>query len=481
MKYFYLFILSLLCFMHGYPQITFEKTFGTIDDDEGAAIEVCDNGTYILTGTVDNIYTGEPEVYIARINIYGDTIWTSTFSRPYKYDVACDVIETSDQGFVITGYTYAGDTSMPFLLKYDKDGRYVWFREYKEEVPDGYGYAVVEKPDSGFMVCGRRDYYNADWYHRPFMLETDKDGQSTWSGIFTFGTYCYYDAYTMCLSPENDYILCGYYEDPTISTIEHAWAFKVESGMNVAWNQIYGPSDYTAFANDIDPTDDGGYLICGSRYHGELPLPGTDYNIYLIKINSSGGEEWSKSIGYEDRAEHGRCVDKTLDGGYIIGSYSDFGSDHDDIWLLKTDMNGDTTWTHRYGGGFSEGISDICTTPDGGFLFCGYTESYGLGGSDIYLVKTNENGLLTGIDEEMDRLTVVEVAPNPGNGVFHLRNCPEDLKYMIYDVNARIIAQNKPVSGSDEIIDIRGVSPGIYIIQLISSSQTRSVRILVNP
>lgn len=461
-------------------QATFEKTFGSYDNDEGAAIAVCSDGTYILAGSVENIYTGDADVFLARINPDGDTLWTREFYNEYKDDYATDVIQSADQGFIITGYTTSDNISTPFLLKYDESGHFVWLKKYGTEIPDGYAIAMVEKPDSGYMISGRRDYYNADWYHRPFMLETNQEGDCIWYDIYTFGDYAKYQVNHMFLTDENEYVLCGYYEQSDISLIGHAWLFKVDSGMNVVWTKTYGPSDSTASSYYVEPAGDGGYIICGTIYPGSIPWPGGDYDIFLVKTDSSGTAVWTRSIGNSDDSEYGRCIKKTEDGGYIIGGQSNFGTGNLDIWMLKTDEMADTLWTRRYGGSNSEGIREICLTPDGGYLLCGTTDSYGMGGTDIYLVKTDENGLMTRIKENEDVLSAVKVFPNPGNGLFLIRNCPENMNYKIFDFCGRLVVSKEQATGPVEKVDISNQSPGIYFLRVTSSLSSRSFEIIRN-
>lgn len=480
MKNLCLFLFIFLFSHQVFSQITFEKTFGTYDDDEGEAIAVCQDGTYILAGNVTNIYTGDNNVFLVRINLYGDTIWTRTYGIDYQDFYTYDMIQTFDQGFIITGYTYVADTSMPFLLKYSEEGQFLWIKKYGSQLPDGYAYAVVQKPDSGFMICGREDFYNSDWYHRPFLLETDQNGVCTWSGIYTVEDYAYYDVYNLCLSSEYEYVMCGYFEQPIVSTIEHAWLFKVDSGMNINWSRVYGPSGYTSGLSDVLLNDDGGYMLCGSTYQGEIPLPGTNYDIYLIKTDSAGIAQWTKSIGYPDKAEYGRCMDITSDGGYIIGGQTASLSGQKDIWLVRAEENGDTIWTRKFGGIYNESVRDICVTPDGGYLLCGATDSYSIGGSDIYLVKTDENGLMTNINDNDELMAGVTVLPNPGNGIFWIRNHPENTFYSIYDIHGKMIIRNKKADELEEKVDISSCSSGMYLLNISSASSSRSFKLIVN-
>ncbi|MBN2378853.1 T9SS type A sorting domain-containing protein [candidate division WOR-3 bacterium] len=85
---------------------------------------------------------------------------------------------------------------------------------------------------------------------------------------------------------------------------------------------------------------------------------------------------------------------ETTDGFYVAAGYTGFGSGNQDAWLMKLDRNGDTLWAKPWGGGSPDGAHCVIEASDGGYLVVGYTESYGNGGKDLYLVKTDPNGNL---------------------------------------------------------------------------------------
>jgi hypothetical protein len=135
-------------------------------------------------------------------------------------------------------------------------------------------------------------------------------------------------------------------------------------------------------------TPDSGYIITGcSGYHGAR---GGD--VWLIKTNARGDTLWTRTFG-GDSLDVGCTVQPTSDGGYIIaGGTRSFGRGGLDIYLIKTNASGDTLWTRTYGGsGYEEG-SSVEQTADGGYIVAGYTDSFGADSADVYLVKTNSAG-----------------------------------------------------------------------------------------
>jgi len=92
-------------------------------------------------------------------------------------------------------------------------------------------------------------------------------------------------------------------------------------------------------------------------------------------------------------SDYAYAVQQTTDGGYIlVGETWSFGAGNEDIYLIKTDANGDTLWTRTYGGTVRDEGWAVRQTTDGGYIVAGYTQSFGAGWDNVYLIKTNSNG-----------------------------------------------------------------------------------------
>ena len=148
------------------------------------------------------------------------------------------------------------------------------------------------------------------------------------------------------------------------------------------WEKIYGgTSDEWGFS--IQQTNDGGYVITGSK---------SFLKVSLIKTDNNGDSLWNKNFD----GDVGYSVQQTNDGGYIItGLKSTFDSSFNlegNVFLIKTDENGDSLWTKTFGGTENELGRSIQQTNDGGYIITGYTNSFGNGTEDLYLIKTDNNG-----------------------------------------------------------------------------------------
>jgi len=153
------------------------------------------------------------------------------------------------------------------------------------------------------------------------------------------------------------------------------------------WIRTYGGTDDDE-GRMVQQTSDGGYIISGFT----LSFGAGDYDYYLIKTDASGTPLWTKTYGGMTDERCG-SVWQTSDGGYIVSGFSLPVDDSlGDIYLIKTNGQGDTLWTKRYAGANDHRGYTAFQTTDGGYIVSGATYSYGAGDEDIYLIKTNASG-----------------------------------------------------------------------------------------
>jgi hypothetical protein len=156
---------------------------------------------------------------------------------------------------------------------------------------------------------------------------------------------------------------------------------------SLMWGQTYGANGPES-ALSLVATSDGGYALAG--YTRAFPH-GSAY-FWLVKTDAYGNMEWNRRYGGTEY-EIAWSLVATSDGGYALAGYTrSFGAGESDFWLVKTDNQGNMEWNRTYGGPNMEQAYSVVETSDGGYALAGTTYSFGAGGSDFWLVKTDESG-----------------------------------------------------------------------------------------
>ena len=157
-------------------------------------------------------------------------------------------------------------------------------------------------------------------------------------------------------------------------------------GLGQGWENTFGGNNEEE-GMSVQQTNDGGYIISGSTNSF-----GNGYSdIYLIKTDGSGTEQWTKTFGGTE-SDNGYSVQQTNDGGYIIcGETSSFGNGDDDVYVIKTDGNGIEQWSKTFGGISDDKGFSLDKTTDGGYIITGRTGSYS-NDDDVFLIKTDSQG-----------------------------------------------------------------------------------------
>jgi hypothetical protein len=153
------------------------------------------------------------------------------------------------------------------------------------------------------------------------------------------------------------------------------------------WAQNYGEGE-DDIARTLIQTSDGGYA-----FGGETASYGAGYSdFWLVKTDSNGITQWNRTYGGENYDDAFALI-QTPDSGYALAGGTDsYGAGGIDSWLVKTDSNGITQWIRTYGGAERDAAHALLQTTDGGYALAGWTESYGAGSADCWLVKTDSNG-----------------------------------------------------------------------------------------
>ena len=313
----------------------------------------------------------------------GDTLWTRVFGGTDR-DEGWSVQHTFDGGYIITGLTESYGTGLKdvLLIKTNAEGDTQWIKTFGGAHDDG-GTSVQQTTDRGYIVAGYTSSFGAGSVDA-LLIKTDSLGSQMWQK--TLGSWSSDGARSVQQTFDGGYIITGWTWSYG-TTMGDLWLVKADSLGNEEWNKQFGGTGYDrGFC--VQQTTDGGYIITGwTDSYGA----GND-DFWLIKTDTIGNEEWNKTFGGIQR-DQGYSVQQTNDGGYILAGYTrSYGAGGDDVWLVKTDSLGNESWNRTFGGISSDVCYSVQQTTDEGYIITGHTLSYGAGVHDVWLIKTDTMG-----------------------------------------------------------------------------------------
>jgi hypothetical protein len=361
-------LLIMLCFCCiASAQITFQKTYGGIHDERGESVQQTIDGGYIITGYTTSFGVGLADFYLLKTDSNGIVMWTRTFGGS-NLDYGYSVQQTTDEGYIIAGSSnsFGAGNDDVYLIKTDINGVALWTKTIGG-ADDDYASTIKQTSDGGYIIAGLDSGYIN-------LIKTDVLGNTLWTKNYYGGLGSYSVQQTT-----NGYCISG--------GIGDVYLMKTDTIGDVLWTKTFGGTNEDwGYSGQL--TTDGGYIISGPTYS----FGAGNWHFYFLKTDTNGTLMWTKTFGGPGY-DISYSVQQTTDGGYVIaGSTKSFGAGNEDVYLIKTNTNGDTLWTKTFGGVYTDLGYSVMQTKDGGYIITGFTESFGAGGYDIYLIKTDAFG-----------------------------------------------------------------------------------------
>ncbi|MBU2625777.1 MAG: fibronectin type III domain-containing protein [candidate division Zixibacteria bacterium] len=365
--------------------ITWERTYGGPRQELLAKVVLAPDGGYVMAGETSSYGSGYSDVYLVKVDEYGDIVWQTVYGGP-KADDAWDVAVTPDGGYITVGYTgfNADFLADAFIVKFGADGHVVWGRSYGgyEGYHYNWAYTITAAPDGGYLVAGLSQdfWYTGDPPPAYFwLLRIDEAGDVMWQKFIDvdadpdFGGY----PFSMLSAPDGGFVIAG--------TADNAFALKVDNFGNRIWERNLG-NEFSS-ARHVMAAPDGGYLIAGTT----IPEGETWNDIYLVKVDESGNTIWESTLG-GSKGETGYSVTSSPDGGYVaVGGTSSFGGTSYDVYIVKALQSGIQSWQKSCGSENVDKAMSIAATPDGGYIIGARTLNPASSG-DYYLLKVDAYG-----------------------------------------------------------------------------------------
>jgi hypothetical protein len=392
---------------HGTSSVNLEKTIGFKGNESAQSIRQTPDGGFIITGHTDS-FRSNYDLYLVKTDDRFDMEWSKIFGTDF-FDQGYDVQLTSDGGFIIVGaISLDRFTSRKiYVIKTDADGKLLWSRTLGNSYSEGH--SIAELKSGGYIIAGTDSTtQNTNIY----LAKLNETGTVMWTKIYDSGNLDYVNA----IYPTNDggFVLVGYQAWVFDQFISNALTSDImlvkysSSGVIQYSKKLDNPtpagSRYTRDAGySVKQTADGGLIIAGNSRIIPLGYHSRIFS-WIIKTDGNGNTQWSKlfddSVNSDFKQDYrmpdngATSIDQTADNGFVFTGfiYTDsLGTDRQ-LLLVRLGTNGDVMWSKRFGGrGDEQGLA-IQTLREGGFVVAGYTQSFGGGGSDMYLIHTDNEG-----------------------------------------------------------------------------------------
>ncbi len=371
----------LLDGLNASSSLVWNRTYGGLGDDQGYSVIETSDGGFAIAGSSVSFSVGFNDMWLVRLDTNGNPLWNRSYGGP-DGESAMEVVLTEDGGFTLLGTTLSfgageGDT---WLVHTDSQGNHLWNLTYGGTGVDT-GYAMTECSDQGFAITGITDSFGAGdtdvW-----VVRTTQQGVLLWNRTYGGPFPDWGNDIVVCA--DGGFLIVGY-SSTSLYGDREAWAIRTDSTGTVLWNRTYSYERSSEFLSVV-ATINGGFAFTGyvHNYNDDLSL-------WIVRTNSIGEVLWSRIFVHSKPSSMGWAITECADRGFAVAGHAGGSVDGwDDVWVVRTDLQGHHLWNRTYGGpGWDQafGITVIGTSD---ILVVGRTSSYGAGYSDVWLLRMTD-------------------------------------------------------------------------------------------
>lgn len=411
-------------------EVEWIKNFGGTGEETAQSIISTSDGGYAILGytnSMDGELAGKTtevnDYWLLKLDAKGNLQWNKTYGGS-KDDRGQSVVQTVDNGYAIVGYSQSddGDGSNNegyhdnWILKLDVEGNIQWEHSFGFSGHD-HSYDVVQTTDGGFFFVGFLDITASQGegnFGKGYSLtrhgvgefwgtRLDANGNLLWRRYF--GGTNNDRAHAVVQADDGGFVMAGFSEsdDFDISSTKGSydfWVVKITDSGDLVWERSFGGTGIE-ISYDIAKTSDNGYVVTGNTFSTDMDISKNngESDVWLIKIDDNGDLIWEKTFG-GTQFDAAQSVSLSKDGGFIISGNSKSGdmdvtanAGENDIWLIKTDAEGNLVWQDSFGGSDLDYGFDAVESMDKSIVLVGESISADFpniqnkGKSDVLVIK----------------------------------------------------------------------------------------------
>ncbi|MFK7922954.1 MAG: hypothetical protein AB8H47_13405, partial [Bacteroidia bacterium] len=360
-------------------QEKFSKTFGGDQDEHAMAVTNTATGDYVVAGFTNSFGSGKSDVWVMKLDQFGTEVWRQYFGDS-DYDWANDLIETRDGNYVVAGYTrdQISGKNNAWVFQLNRHGELMWTKTFGGNDADE-ARSIIQTKDGGFAVAGF-SYSNSKGKSDIWLLRLNAVGETLWDR--QYGGSGIEKAYSIQETKDEGFVIGGYQHYNDFDRADMLMVRTDRNGKGI-WRKVVRAPGNDVIESVLE-TNEGEFLAAGWRYNeSNGSLDGC-----LVHISSSGRVLKEHLIGGSGKDAFYDLI-PTAEGGYLLTGQSTSFSKSSDLWMVKLDARLRQTWQKRTLGESDDYGRAVMQVADGGYLVSGGTKSYSRGGSDMWVLKTD--------------------------------------------------------------------------------------------
>lgn len=357
-------------------------TYGGQLAETGWNVFKVEKDNFLIIGDTMSFGSNKKDFYLVKIDSLGDLIWTRTFGDEVN-DVGISLAQTKNGYFLVGGTNSFGNGDYDiYVVSIDEDGEKLWDKTYGGTNHD-FAYSIIND-EGNFVLAGYTSSFNDSLNSDGYIIKINKEGKLLWQQTFGGDKW---DIFYSIIKDNNGYIAVGY-TDSFGNGKTDFYAVKVDLSGNVIWSKTYG-GNRDDRATTIINCHDGGFLIGGKST--SYIARGFGWDIFLVRTNNNGDIKWTKSFPASE-LEIGNSIIQEQDNGFVIvGIKKCYGICDSNAYVIRIDADGNTKWMRILAAKRDDFVNSICKVNDG-YVIAGTTNSYGNGNGDILLMKVGFDG-----------------------------------------------------------------------------------------
>jgi hypothetical protein len=475
-----------ICFnVNAQPPSKWYNKFGGYGVDIGYGIKETYKRNYIAVGSTSSFDVGSIDAYMVLIDSMGVKVWEKTFGGALA-DVAKSVIVNPvDSGFIFAGYTSSfgfGGYDV-YVVRTDKNGNMIWQKSFGA-VDWDFGNEIVLAPDGNVIICGytySMGYGKKDGY---LLKVNSTNGGLMWQKYYggaeddEFRSLRIIASSTLVLTGETKS-----YNDVT----GDIYFLKTDLNGDSLLYRSYGLKNEEDFGNSIIQNIYlNGYVIAG----GTESYSTWGKDAFIFGISGIGDSLWLVNYGnpnyHQEAIDVVATITNTFQAAYVL-SYSDV-----DLPVFKRnpknlllDANGIYYTGNAFGSYEDEELTDLSNATDKGFIGIGYTRGFGAADQDVFVVKYDSTafygGNLIGINEGKAMVKDhVRIFPSVLTNEFPVLTIESDKEFyfFVYDLYGKQILGGSANKDPFASINLKDLSPGIYMINVKQGQKSSNFKII---